>query len=198
MGCNSSSLANPSEFSHLTPSQPVTSSSLTKEPEPIESSLSAEAYTHAVPTMTRGERGDADNDLMGKYEEIGKPPKEPRVLLPHDFHFGHNKQDIYGSESHPKPTVPNGKRGYVVPFPRGKGRPSKEEWEAQEEEKARVKAAKAKEGRYGNLGKVAGLGEGERKDEESLAKGVWRKMKKGASNERGPGEGKCFSLVLVL
>ena len=195
MGWISSSPANPLEFSHLTPSQPVHSSPFNKGPEPVESPLSAEAYTHAVPTMTWGDRGDKDG-----YDEIGtsKPPKEPKILLPHDIHLFHNKQNIYGSETHPKLTVPNGNRVSVVPFPRGKGRPSKEEWEAQQAEKARVKAAKAKEEQYGNLGKVAGLGEGEKKDEESLAKGLWRKLKKGASNERGPGEGKCSRIILVL
>lgn len=122
MGCTSSSLAGPTDlagsndFSHLNPT--ITPSRHTKHhaSDPVESPLSAEAYAHTIPTMTRSDRGEAEE--IGNLEPKPKLAKEQKVLLPHDFHLGHSKRDVYGSETHPKPGVPKGKRGEVVPFPR--------------------------------------------------------------------------------
>jgi hypothetical protein len=222
MGCATSSLAGPNDFKDIdaTPAQPLTWRTTKSTPDPIESPVSAEAYTHTMPTMTRSDRGALDHTLQsapkgrgngretarfgshaymgslpftgnpnsGDSEVKANPAREPKILLPHDFHIGHSKDAVYGSAAHPKPRLPNGKRDMVVPFPSGKGRPSKEEWEAEQTEKARVKAERAEERQLAKLGKMQGEEVGDDKEEESEAKGRWKKWMGGGSR-KGVAEG---------
>ena len=71
MGCNSSSLAGDSfdgiDATALSTKKAPRRSQ--KSPYPAESDLSAEAYAHATPTMTRGDRGPDPETKEGKKEK---------------------------------------------------------------------------------------------------------------------------------